>query len=63
MTQVACAGADTPTLALTPDEDSVWQWGNTEFVKATQLQQQLQGGLLTPSAAKPSRLQALQVRS
>lgn len=33
ITTVACAGELTPMLALEPDANTVWQWGNTLFCR------------------------------
>lgn len=38
VSQLACAGPDTPSLALSVAEDTVWQWGNTAFLSPQQLQ-------------------------
>ncbi|VDD75186.1 unnamed protein product [Mesocestoides corti] len=56
VTQIACAGAETPTLAVTPDEDAVWQWGNVGFVKTRQQEQQA----LHAMTSTPARIPALQ---
>ncbi|KAL7061915.1 hypothetical protein AAHC03_01560 [Spirometra sp. Aus1] len=52
--EVACAGEHTPVLALTPDEDAVWHWGNVTFEKWEQE--------MNPLPTLPIKLQALQGR-